>query len=470
MPTTSLNTWLDGLPLQLALPPPPAVPMEESSFGLNTDGKPDVQCGEPSALIKPIRYNDPISLKDLVAFIDAIDYLGMATHGRVADFLKFLKESSDYKFHTSKQVIHRFHCEMRREGVKRLKEISFSEQDVRIETAKRCLETISGKDIQFILDTLSEPHKEKNKRKTGGLYEPLSRKSNRIDFEAKLMLVDAVQMMMKYSGSVLAPCIRLLVSEPNLTFGKLHNDYLVNLKTLTLNKIPALLKEPLLEKRDIRFANAIKFIENKTEEPYALVLSKLFASTQALKKAQVSSELVLYETLRIANEEYEREIALGDRVKRNLSLQDYGLSVVTSDSNLRDSMEREKTKLTHLKLSVSNGILDFIAELYELDGIEPVLHFMKKNKIKFQLIATWESSKLRAVEPKDFSTSFEAVQGNYLDFEPKIEDMEFKSTDAPPGSEEKKRIMKERLDRGLPLWHDDDPTVYGSPDQDLYGE
>lgn len=45
--------------------------------------------------------------------------------------------------------------------------------------------------------------------------------------------------------------------------------------------------------------------------------------------------------------------------------------------------------------------------------------------------------------------------GNDHGFEPEYDSME--STDAPAGSDEKLRVLAERAERGMPLWHPKDP-------------
>ncbi|REJ70454.1 MAG: hypothetical protein DWQ31_01010 [Planctomycetota bacterium] len=56
---------------------------------------------------------------------------------------------------------------------------------------------------------------------------------------------------------------------------------------------------------------------------------------------------------------------------------------------------------------------------------------------------------------------FEAISmfGHDEDFAP-LETDEFTSTEAPAGSPEKIDILAERIEQGLPLWHDEDRPDY----------
>jgi hypothetical protein len=58
-----------------------------------------------------------------------------------------------------------------------------------------------------------------------------------------------------------------------------------------------------------------------------------------------------------------------------------------------------------------------------------------------------------------FSNLFEAlsVVGHDEDWEG-VASPEFCPTHAPPGSEEKIEVLRERVRRGLPLWHPEDET------------
>ena len=56
---------------------------------------------------------------------------------------------------------------------------------------------------------------------------------------------------------------------------------------------------------------------------------------------------------------------------------------------------------------------------------------------------------------------FEAILecGHDEDFAP-VQTSEFSSTDAPAGSRTKLKVMAERVQKGLPLWHPDDRGDY----------
>ncbi len=56
---------------------------------------------------------------------------------------------------------------------------------------------------------------------------------------------------------------------------------------------------------------------------------------------------------------------------------------------------------------------------------------------------------------------FEAILecGHDEDFIP-VENENFTPTDAPAGSSEKLRMLAERVERGLPLWHPEDRVDY----------
>ena len=56
---------------------------------------------------------------------------------------------------------------------------------------------------------------------------------------------------------------------------------------------------------------------------------------------------------------------------------------------------------------------------------------------------------------------FEAIlkYGHDEDFVPGI-DNEFSATDAPAGSDEKIEILRQRIESGYPLWHDEDRCDY----------
>lgn len=56
---------------------------------------------------------------------------------------------------------------------------------------------------------------------------------------------------------------------------------------------------------------------------------------------------------------------------------------------------------------------------------------------------------------------FEAIlkYGHDEDFAPEVSE-NFEATDAPAGSDEKIEILRNRVELGLPLWHDSDRVDY----------
>ena len=51
----------------------------------------------------------------------------------------------------------------------------------------------------------------------------------------------------------------------------------------------------------------------------------------------------------------------------------------------------------------------------------------------------------------------EAIKMGFWDFEPpEVDCDEFDASDAMPGTPEKLRVMSERVENGLPLWHEED--------------
>ena len=62
---------------------------------------------------------------------------------------------------------------------------------------------------------------------------------------------------------------------------------------------------------------------------------------------------------------------------------------------------------------------------------------------------------------KKVTNVFEAIlkYGHDEDFAPEISE-EFEPTDAPAGSAEKIEALRERVVRGMPLWHDSDRMDY----------
>jgi hypothetical protein len=58
----------------------------------------------------------------------------------------------------------------------------------------------------------------------------------------------------------------------------------------------------------------------------------------------------------------------------------------------------------------------------------------------------------------------DALQDGQWNFEPRNEDpIEFRATDAEPGSREKLAILAQRIQRGLPLWHPNDRHAEDGP-------
>ena len=55
----------------------------------------------------------------------------------------------------------------------------------------------------------------------------------------------------------------------------------------------------------------------------------------------------------------------------------------------------------------------------------------------------------------------EAIRQGEWDFEPeKVQEINYDSTGAMPGSNEKLSVMAARVEAGLPLWHGSDRTEY----------
>jgi hypothetical protein len=51
----------------------------------------------------------------------------------------------------------------------------------------------------------------------------------------------------------------------------------------------------------------------------------------------------------------------------------------------------------------------------------------------------------------------EAIKMGFWDFEPReVEFTKFDASDAMPGTKEKLRVLAERVENGLPLWHKED--------------
>jgi hypothetical protein len=61
----------------------------------------------------------------------------------------------------------------------------------------------------------------------------------------------------------------------------------------------------------------------------------------------------------------------------------------------------------------------------------------------------------------------DAIKLGIWDFEPEsVAGNRYAATEAMPGSDEKLKILAERLERGLPLWHPRDRMEYDTPDSD----
>ena len=58
----------------------------------------------------------------------------------------------------------------------------------------------------------------------------------------------------------------------------------------------------------------------------------------------------------------------------------------------------------------------------------------------------------------------EAIKLGYWDFEPpEVSYSDFERTDSMPGTKAKLRTMAERVENGLPLWHQDDRDEVDDP-------
>jgi hypothetical protein len=58
----------------------------------------------------------------------------------------------------------------------------------------------------------------------------------------------------------------------------------------------------------------------------------------------------------------------------------------------------------------------------------------------------------------------DAIREGKWDFEPEIVDLnDFDATRAIPGTDEKLKVLAERVQAGLPLWHDKDRPDYEEP-------
>jgi hypothetical protein len=59
----------------------------------------------------------------------------------------------------------------------------------------------------------------------------------------------------------------------------------------------------------------------------------------------------------------------------------------------------------------------------------------------------------------------EAVKMGFWDYEPDAQDAaDYQATGAMPGTNEKLRVIAERVQQGLPLWHPADRRSYDGPD------
>jgi hypothetical protein len=60
----------------------------------------------------------------------------------------------------------------------------------------------------------------------------------------------------------------------------------------------------------------------------------------------------------------------------------------------------------------------------------------------------------------------EAIKMGYWDFEPpEVDCHDFDYTDAMPGTKTKLKVLAERVQSGLPLWHPQDRDEVDEPDQ-----
>ena len=67
-----------------------------------------------------------------------------------------------------------------------------------------------------------------------------------------------------------------------------------------------------------------------------------------------------------------------------------------------------------------------------------------------------------APEMEKISNVFEAIlkYGHDEDFAPEVNDDGFEPTDAPAGSPAKIEVLRDRVERGQPLWHTEDRVDY----------
>ncbi|MCB0335973.1 MAG: hypothetical protein KDD62_06690, partial [Bdellovibrionales bacterium] len=68
----------------------------------------------------------------------------------------------------------------------------------------------------------------------------------------------------------------------------------------------------------------------------------------------------------------------------------------------------------------------------------------------------------RGLGNPDVVNVFDAISkvGHDIDFTPERYEGDFEPTDAPAGSQEKIEILRQRIDKGMPLWHPDDRKDY----------
>lgn len=77
-------------------------------------------------------------------------------------------------------------------------------------------------------------------------------------------------------------------------------------------------------------------------------------------------------------------------------------------------------------------------------------------------LRTRSASMIQELGAQEFQTIFELIANSSVeidDWEPSNLG-EFLPTDAPPGSSEKIEALRQRLERGQPLWHDEDRVDY----------
>ena len=61
----------------------------------------------------------------------------------------------------------------------------------------------------------------------------------------------------------------------------------------------------------------------------------------------------------------------------------------------------------------------------------------------------------------------EAIREGNWKFEPeKVDNQSFRATHAIPGTDAKLKVLAERVEAGLPLWHDQDRPDYDEPTEE----